>query len=1025
MKPIQLTMCAFGPYKGREVVDFRELEGNRLFVISGATGAGKTTIFDGIAFALYGSGSGMDRKENKTLRSDFADDKLNTSVELLFEVAGKTYRVLRQLSHVKLGNKTATGEAYAFMEVLADGSEVKAVERQRATDINARIEEIIGLTYDQFNQIIMLPQGEFRKLLTSPSENKEVILRKIFKTERYGEMVKRLEDKKQQAQQQMKHVEAMKNSYIEQLSGALPPRDSQLFELLAGNANLYQIQDALLEEQKFYQQEITERSTQYDEAFCVHSEQQQRLLEQQTINSRLEQLAAKKEILLQRQAEAPSYDAKRVEAEQAVKASMLEPLNIRCLNLKKELDQKASQLQQTESNYELAQQQAVEAHTELEQQREQEEERQQLAIQIRDLEKLKPVYEELAQQQKLVQQLLQKQKQSKQHVETLATQLTSEQQTLAQMTETVQQRQQQVDELPERMTRQQQLKQQTQLLEQLATATAKYEGLQQQAEKAQQGFVTVKTMYTEQEQLWLQNQAYHLAQKLEVDCPCPVCGSTTHPNVVEPSGELVDEVELEQLRERRDLAAQQATQASAQAQVAQQTVEQLMAEVVGYGISQEQIATLQHELQTTEIELANLQALRQQLQQNKAQIQQLQQTVQHVQQELQNEERTCYQLDNEVGQQTVLLTQKQQQIPQHVASLAELTDALQQAVKKAVLLQQAWDTAQKNYEQARSAVVELEQAVKFTTEAKRELTERLNNERVEFLVAQKQAGFADYGAFTAAKRSEAQIQSLLVAYEQFKTALQSLEAEITFESGQLQGFQQQDVTALAEHVQALKLAYEQALQAVNAAKECERKCIDYEEKLERIAMDSAQLEQISNEIIDLHNVLRGNNTKKISFERFVQISYLEQITDAANHHLYALSNGQYRLTCSERQEGFGRQSGLALDVYDSYTGQERDVKTLSGGEKFNASLCLALGMADVIQSFQGNVRIDTMFIDEGFGTLDEESLMRAIDVLIALQQTGRIIGVISHVAELKAAMPAILHVTKTKAGYSETKFEVK
>src|SRR5690606_28350425 len=164
---------------------------------------------------------------------------------------------------------------------------------------------------------------------------------------------------------------------------------------------------------------------------------------------------------------------------------------------------------------------------------------------------------------------------------------------------------------------------------------------------------------------------------------------------------------------------------------------------------------------------------------------------------------------------------------------------------------------------------------------------------------------------------------------------------------------------------------------------------------------------------------------KISFERYLQIEYLEQIIQSANERLKNLSNGQFHLIRSDRQEARGKQSGLGLDVYDAYTGQSRDVKSLSGGEKFNASLCLALGMADVIQSYQGNVQIDTMFIDEGFGSLDEESLMKAIDTLIDLQKSGRMIGIISHVAELKAAMPAILQVEKLKEGYSKTSIIVK
>lgn len=1024
MKPIQLTMCAFGPYKGKEVVDFRELEGNRLFVISGSTGAGKTTIFDGIAFALYGSGSGADRKENKTLRSDFADDKLNTSVELLFEVAGKTYRVTRQLGHVKAGNKTATGEAYEFIEILADGTEVKAVERQRVTDINTRIEEIIGLTYDQFNQIIMLPQGEFRKLLTSSSENKEVILRKIFKTERYGEMVKRLEDKKQQAQQQAKQIEAVKQSYIEQLAGALPRRESELFMLLDGNANMYQIQQALVEEQAFYQQEIIERERHYKQTFTRHSEQQQQLLEQQAINSRLEHLKQKKMLHGQKQEQQPLYEAKKLEAERAEKANQLEPFNVRCLNLKGELDVKAVQLQQVTEQFEKAAAYAKQASELFEQEKAKESERQQIAVEIRDLEKLKPLYEELEQQVKLVHQLKQQHASSNEQLASTSTKVESEQERIAQLIANFEACQRQVDQLPELLQRQQELKQQTQLLEKLVAATAMHETLQAQLHSAQQLFIEAKELYEVQERSWLQNQAYHLAKQLEANCPCPVCGSTAHPNVAQ-SVASVDEAELDRSRERRDAAAQQATNARAKTEVAKQAVEELLTDAAAQHITQEQFPLLQQQLSVVTNDLTNLQVLRQQLQVDKESIQQLQQTIQSLQQKLQDEERQLYQFENELGQQTVLLEQKQQQIPAHVASLAELTIALGQAQAKATQLQQVWEQAQVNYEKARAAVVELEQAVKFTTVAKNELSERLESERATFIAEQARAGFADYKAFRAAKRDEADIQALQVAYEQFTTELQQLTTEVALEERQLQGFQQQDVTALMQQVQSLKGAYEQALHGLNQAKEYERKCIDYEEKLEAISVKSTELEQISNEIIDLYNVLKGQNTKKVSFERFVQISYLEQITEAANHHLYALSNGQYRLTCSERQEGFGRQSGLALDVYDSYTGQNRDVKTLSGGEKFNASLCLALGMADVIQSFQGNVRIDTMFIDEGFGTLDEESLMRAIDVLITLQQSGRMIGVISHVAELKAAMPAILHVTKNKAGYSETKFEVK
>ena len=182
MRPIQLTMTAFGPYKGTEIVDFRELKDNRLFVISGATGAGKTTIFDGICFALYGQASGEDRTDNRAMRSDFADDAVQTTVELTFDIHNRTYRIMRQIPYVKQGNKSETSARCEFYELTEDG-EVPLVDRQIVSEINKKAEELIGFTQAQFSQIVMLPQGEFRKFLTSDTENKETIMRKIFKTD--------------------------------------------------------------------------------------------------------------------------------------------------------------------------------------------------------------------------------------------------------------------------------------------------------------------------------------------------------------------------------------------------------------------------------------------------------------------------------------------------------------------------------------------------------------------------------------------------------------------------------------------------------------------------------------------------------------------------------------------------------------------------------------------------------------------------------------------------------------------------
>jgi exonuclease SbcC len=230
---------------------------------------------------------------------------------------------------------------------------------------------------------------------------------------------------------------------------------------------------------------------------------------------------------------------------------------------------------------------------------------------------------------------------------------------------------------------------------------------------------------------------------------------------------------------------------------------------------------------------------------------------------------------------------------------------------------------------------------------------------------------------------------------------------------------------MEEKLEMLRITYEEAFKVLQQMEGFAKACAEFIEKVEGTEQEIRLLEKEAGRVKELYAMLNGQNEKKLSFERYIQINYLDKITEAANVRLYHLSNGQFELRRSDRLEKHAKQSGLGLDVYDAYTDQLRDVKTLSGGEKFNASLSLALGMADVIQSFQGNIRIETMFIDEGFGSLDEEALNKAIDTLIDLQDSGRMIGVISHVAELKATMPAVLHVEKAMNGHSQTYFEVK
>jgi exonuclease SbcC len=317
MRPITLKMTAFGPYKHTEVIDFNELQGNQLFVISGSTGAGKTTIFDGICFALYGSASGSDRSESRIMRSDFAEDNVHTAVELEFEIHNRTYRILRQMGHVKKGNKGSTGEKYEFFEKLID-REVPCVERQIVSEINVKVEEIIGLTQNQFIQIVMLPQGEFRKLLTSETENKEDILRKIFKTEPYKMISERLKKKRTLAEEELKIEQRTTNSYIQNIGASFPQRESTIFEVLAqDHYNIHQVISGLEEEASYYEEKIRGDHSKYEEAYQKHTSKSAEFHQAKSLNERFDEWETKELKLHTLTEQLPLFESKEKQLEKS------------------------------------------------------------------------------------------------------------------------------------------------------------------------------------------------------------------------------------------------------------------------------------------------------------------------------------------------------------------------------------------------------------------------------------------------------------------------------------------------------------------------------------------------------------------------------------------------------------------------------------------------------------------------------------------------------------------------------------
>lgn len=336
MRPILLKMTAFGPYKGTETIDFLELEDNLLFVISGATGSGKTTIFDGICFALYGQASGEDRTDIRALRSHFAENDVQTEVELTFEVKDRTYRIMRQIPYIKEGNTSETPARSTFYELTEDG-EVPIVDRQIVTEINQKVAQMIGFTLEQFNQIVMLPQGEFRKFLTSDTENKELIMRKIFKTDQYRTIVTKLKQQRDEAQATLSSEKHQEKSIMEQISTALPHRESTLFNVLANeHYNTEQVIIGLEEEQLFYEQEMTAGQKIYQDSYDQHAKMLERYHQAKATNERFLEFEQKQSTFKELTGQIPHLEQQSKQLERAEKAIHVEQIELQLKELQQE-----------------------------------------------------------------------------------------------------------------------------------------------------------------------------------------------------------------------------------------------------------------------------------------------------------------------------------------------------------------------------------------------------------------------------------------------------------------------------------------------------------------------------------------------------------------------------------------------------------------------------------------------------------------------------------------------------------------
>ncbi|AAP26228.1 MULTISPECIES: AAA family ATPase [Bacillus] len=1029
MRPIQLIMTAFGPYKQKEVIDFDDLGEHRIFAISGNTGAGKTTIFDAICYVLYGEASGEERSDTSMLRSQFADDNVYTSVELTFQLKGKRYEIKRQLGHKKQGNKTITGHAVELYEVI-DEEKVPAVDRFHVTDVNKKVEDLIGLSKHQFSQIVMLPQGEFRKLLTSETENKEEILRRIFKTDRYKLMRELLDQKRKQWKDVLQEKQKERELYFRNVF-KLPIRDGAILETLVEqeHVNTHQVVEALEQETAVYKAEVEQLQVEQDVQTKQLKDAETRFHAAKSVNEKFIDLQQKNEKYNTLQENRTVIEMKETSFKRAEQAKRLLPFE-QWHEEAMQNEQKAESLlkqiiakkENIMNNFELAQEK-------YEVVKNKESERENVKKLVQRLEELQPIIASLAEKQLNLQNAeiqIGKLKESMQNLDRQLEEHTNQKQL---MTGELQQLEQALEQYVDKVEELTNMREDAKVLKQAYDVWQEKQKFEKEKEAAYSKMQLAVNAYENMERRWLSEQAGILALHLHDGESCPVCGSTTHPKKATEQSGAIDENELNGLRDKKNIAEKLHVQLEEKWNFYHHQYEQVIEEVKKRGYQSEELvetySALVQKGKQLATEVNTLKASEETRKQIAVKIKSVEEKVDALQKQKREVETEQHRIEMDCMQLRTSYEHDKKNIPENLQTVQAWKVQFDQAMHELKLMEDEWKKVQEAYQHWQNENIRIQAEQEGATNQFESAKLKKEETFTRFMKELEQSGFTDQSTYKEAKLSDAEMELIQKEIQSYYSFLEVLAKQIEELHVELKDKEYMDITALGEHIKELEINLDIIKEKRQRAQNAVTYISDLHENIRRIDEQIHEEEKAFQELVDLYEVMKGDNESRISFERYILIEYLEQIVQIANERLRKLSNGQFYLKRSERVEKRNRQSGLGLDVYDAYTGQTRDVKTLSGGEKFNASLCLALGMADVIQAYEGGISIETMFIDEGFGSLDEESLTKAVDTLIDLQKSGRFIGVISHVQELKNAMPAVLEVTKQKDGCSQTRFVVK
>ena len=927
MRPLKLTMCAFGPFAEETTVDFDQLGENGVYLICGDTGAGKTTIFDAITFALFGEPSNEFRSSNN-LRSDFANPDKDTYVDLTFEYRGESYRIVRspRYTRQKLRGEGTTTRAPQAELHLPDDRVLTGT-----SPVDDAVKNLLGITKNQYTQIAMIAQGEFRKLLNASTKERAAIFRSIFATGPY---------------EQLQNILREKANALKKESDTASVRVRQLAE------------------------QASPRTETDDE------EKLERILAQEEID--IDEL----ESLLSNITKADG-EAKATAAEKLEKANKdlrrIDDLLVKS----QQRDSLKENLELTATRLSTAKQHLAEAETDLAAQDSNSSAREKLPVEINSLkERLARVSalesafasnERALEESSIAQSKLAEAEKALRGYQKALESSKSEQARLEADTVKIPAISSAIDKLTA------DLKMTDDAAALLENETANLESAKSGFKAAQERYLVLRKESDQAEEhaasmrrSYLDSQAGILAQELKADTPCPVCGSREHPHPASDSEISITAEEVEELQEKANAAQRSTAEASSRCASARTLIEErektLREDNERLGSIDEnkkKSAAISKQIEEERKTLALLNESKSKLEKTLLQIKQSEEKATRAQEKVFEHEKTVQRCD---------------------AACATERGRIQEIAK-------ALTSDFGNGIEAKISSKEQLAETKAAFSAAIEKRERLFNELTASLKA----------ATEKRNTAEKEVVNLNSQAQTLQNEIEKLN-DIDFNQtiAQKDSLQQtiENLTRTLNEANRRLAVNEKVLSALNAS-----------------AKTNNEIREKYGQLASLADVANGTlkGSQRISFETYVQTIYFDMVIEASNMRLAAMSANRYELQ-RKTDGGHSSKTGLDLSVLDHFTGKTRDASTLSGGESFEASLCLALGLSDVVQSLSGGIQLDSLFIDEGFGSLDEESLANAMKLLASLGESNRLVGIISHVEELKGIIDKKIVVEKGMFG---------